>query len=280
MRKLIDVIDYKVTKYTILFDKDRVHMDFNNGSHAWLKLLHLAKKRFDSPEAYRDFQQYQGELLVKFIQSHNLIIEGKLVLDLGCGLGGYSLALHEHGAKVISADISPIDFTNPFQMLNADAQRLPLDANSMDLVICASLIEHIPEPLTLLREIHRVLRANGLVYLSFPPFYTPIGGHHFSPFHLLGERIALKMNWTRTLFRNRQWLQERYPEIPGSYALAFGDWGLYPLTISRVEKLLHELPFQVIERSTRWSPLDFSSIPLLRELITWHVQFLLLKNGS
>lgn len=255
-------------------------MPFGVRLQDYLVLFHLAKRRLDSLEAYQDFQHHQGELLVRFLESRHLVIQGKQVLDLGCGFGGYSLALQEHGAKVVSVDLSPVETLGKFQMFRADAQTLPLATNSMDWVICASLIEHVSSPLNLLREIQRVLRVGGLAYLSFPPFYTPIGGHQFSPFHLLGERFAIKMKRGKDVFRDRQWLQERYPEAPDSFEQAFGDWGLYPLTITKVEKLLREIPVQVLERSTRWLPLDFSGIPLLREFLTWHVQFLLRKTSS
>jgi ubiquinone/menaquinone biosynthesis C-methylase UbiE len=246
----------------------------------YLLLFQLASRRLDSPKAYQNFQHHQGELLVRFLQAHHLVIEGKQVLDLGCGLGGYSMALQEHGANVVSVDLSPLETSGKFQMFCADAQVLPLESESMDWVICASLIEHVSSPETLLWEIQRVLRVGGLAYLSFPPFYTPIGGHQFSPFHLLGERVAIRMKLAKDLFRDRQWLQERYPETPDSYAQAFGDWGLYPLTIAKVEKLLRGIPVQILERSTRWLPLDFSGIPILREFLTWHVQFLLRKISS
>jgi ubiquinone/menaquinone biosynthesis C-methylase UbiE len=247
----------------------------------YLILYQLARRRLDSPEAYQDFQHHQGELLVRFFQAHHLVIEGKQVLDLGCGLGGYSLALQEHGAKVVSVDLVPLETTGrKIQMFCGNALELPLADNSMDWIVCASLIEHVPFPENLLWEIQRVLQVGGLAYLSFPPFYTPIGGHQFSPFHLFGERFAIGMKRRKEHFRNRQWLQERYSETPDSYAQAWGDWGLYPLTISRVEKLLRGIPLQVLERSTRWLPLDFSGIPLIREFLTWHVQFLLRKTSS
>ena len=255
-------------------------MSFGVHLQDYLTLFHLARRRLDSPDAYQDFQSHQGELLVKFLQAHHLVVEGKQVLDLGCGFGGYSLALQKHGARVIGADLSPLDTLGKFPMFQADAQVLPLEANSMDWVICASLIEHVATPVNLLLEIHRVLRVDGLAYLSFPPFYTPIGGHQFSPFHLFGERVAIGMKRGKDVFRNRLWLQERYPEAPDSFAQAFGDWGLYPLTISKVEQLLSGLPFEMLERSTRWLPFDFSGIPILREFLTWHVQFLLRKMPS
>jgi SAM-dependent methyltransferase len=244
----------------------------------YVTLYRLALRRLDSPEAYQSFQRFQGALLVKFLQSRGVELEGRRVLDLACGLGGYSLALQEAGARILGADRFPDPIAAGVGLICADALRLPLGAEQFDVVICASLIEHVPAPADLIRELHRVLRVGGAAYLSFPPFYTPIGGHQFSPFHLLGERMAIKMNRVKELYRGRRWLQAHYPEAPGSFAQAFGDWGLYPLSISRVEAILNGFSFQIAERSTRWLPVDFSGLPVVREFLTWHVQFLLRKT--
>ncbi len=204
-------------------------------------------------------------------------VAGQRVLDLGAGLGGYSVALQQHGARVVSVDRSwPQSFTG-IDHISADALCVPIESVSFDIVICASLIEHVALPSMLVGELHRLLRDDGIAYLSFPPFYTPIGGHQFSPFHLLGERVALTMHRWKHLYRGRSWLQEHYPEAPASFARAFGEWGLYPLTISKVERILRAYPFQILERSTRWLPIDVSGLPVLGEFLTWHVQYLLCK---
>jgi len=120
----------------------------------------------------------------------NIEFSGKDLLDLGCGFGGYSKAFLDASANVIGLDLSPINTQDKIPMVSGDALILPFNDNSFDIVICASLIEHIPEPFLLLKEIYRVLKSGGLLYLSFPPFYSPVGGHQFSPYHLLGEK-----NW-------------------------------------------------------------------------------------
>jgi SAM-dependent methyltransferase len=244
----------------------------------YLTLFNLARKRLDSPEAYVAFQRFQGDLLGRFLVDRGLNPRGRRVLDLGSGYGGYSLALRDSGASVISADLSPVAFEGS-QTVRADARLTPFASNSFDMVVCASLIEHVPAPDEPIREIHRLLRVGGTLYLSFPPFYTPIGGHQFSPFHLFGERAALQIIRMRRLYRGKQWLQAHYSAVPKSYATAWGDWGLYPLTIARVEKTLRMFRFEMIERSTRWLPFDFSGVPVLGEFLTWHVQFLLRKLG-
>ena len=244
----------------------------------YLTLFNLARKRLDSPEAYVAFQRFQGELLVKFLVDRGLNPRSRRVLDLGSGYGGYSLALQDSGACVVGADLDPATLEG-IPAVRTDARLTPFASSSFDMVVCSSLIEHVPSAADLIREIHRLLRVGGTLYLSFPPFYTPIGGHQFSPFHLFGERAALHIIRMRRLYRGKQWLQEHYSAVPKSYATAWGDWGLYPRTIARVEKTLQMFPFEMIERSTRWLPFDFSGVPLLGEFLTWHVQFLLRKLG-
>ncbi len=98
----------------------------------------------------------------------------------------------------IGADVISLDFRQPQMhlcrtLIGADALHASFSDESFPFVFCASLIEHVPEPIGLLTEIARVLTRDGSAYLSFPPFYSPVGGHQFKPFHLLGEQLALRL---------------------------------------------------------------------------------------
>lgn len=243
-------------------------------------LFNLARRRLDSPARYQDFQQFQGELLVRYLKSRSVDVKGRSILDLGCGRGGYMRAFKNDGAQIFGVDRLSEEVLSGMPVACADALSLPFDSGQFDMVICASLIEHVVSPVDLVRELIRVLRVDGIAYLSFPPFYSPVGGHQFSPFHLLGERMALKIARARGLYRGNQWLQDNYPISPQSYAEAFGEWGLYPLSIAKVQGMLQNLPIEMIERSTRWLPLDFSGLPIVGEFLTWHVQFLFRKRAE
>lgn len=117
------------------------------------------------------------------------------------------------------------------------------------------------DPAQLLAEIKRVLTPDGFVYLGFSPFYSPVGGHQFKPYHLSGERWALRLS----------------KHEPDSYATCFGDFGLCPLTIRRVRQLLAEAGLTIKHESTRFLPFGASRIPVLGEFLMWHVQFLLCR---
>ena len=52
-----------------------------------------------------------------------------------------------------------------------DAARLPFADGSFDVVVCLEVIEHLPQPEQVLREVNRVLRAGGRAYFSMPFLY-------------------------------------------------------------------------------------------------------------
>lgn len=255
----------------------------DNSSHSmrykeYLQLARLSRIRKRSPEAYFRFQQFQGELLASFLESQGIPLHDRLLLDLGCGLGGYGDMLRRHGARVIALDLKRGILSGAIPLVHADALSAPFQSKAFDMILCASLIEHVPDPGRLLEEIARLLRTGGIAYLSYPPFYSPLGGHHFSPFHLLGEKAALYIAHKRRRHARTTCKADEASAYPCSYRQAFGDWGLYRRTIAQVEDLLSELPFDLIKRSTRWLPIDFSGIPILREFLTWHVQFILRRR--
>jgi len=163
-------------------------------------------------------------------------------------------------------------------MVFADSIRTPFAANHFEIIICASLIEHVSEPDHLVEEMGRILTPNGIAYISFPPFYSINGGHQFSPFHLLGERFALWALRKRKPLSKAEWWKKKIPTAPSGYHEAFGEWGLYRRTIAQVERLIPNHGLVIMDRSTRWIPMDFSGIPILREILTWHVQFLVKKQ--
>jgi len=46
-----------------------------------------------------------------------------------------------------------------------------------DLVILRDVIEHLPDPELALRQILLLLKKGGKLYITFPPYYSPYGGH-------------------------------------------------------------------------------------------------------
>lgn len=95
-----------------------------------------------------------------------------VALDAACGTGRHATYLASLGHEVIGVDSSPemLDVartkvpTGTFH--EADLLHLPLDDDSVDLVVCAIALTHVPDLAQALREFVRVLRPNGHLVIS------------------------------------------------------------------------------------------------------------------
>lgn len=95
---------------------------------------------------------------------------GFTLLDVGCGTGNYSRALHEAvGCTCVGIDPSRKMLTAARQSSDAillqrgRAERLPVQAGSFDLVFTVDVIHHIEDRRAYFNEAHRVLRRGGLI---------------------------------------------------------------------------------------------------------------------
>lgn len=248
----------------------------------YLELWRVSRWRLRSEADYRRFQAFQAGLVLKYLQAHNVAIRGQTVLDLGSGIGGYSEEMARRGATVLSVDLmaTTVALADGCLPLSGNAQALPIRNAAIDFVFCASLIEHVPQPDQLLAEVHRVLKPGGYCYLSFPPYYSPLGGHEFAPFHYLGEQWAMRLVGARRWRSHPDWAQKLYKvaETPTSFASTYDDWGLFVMTIAKAQRLIHASGLELINLSTRYLPVSVIRWPLLGELLTWHAQFLLRKS--
>jgi SAM-dependent methyltransferase len=119
----------------------------------------------DSTRWYLDadpMEQVDGAL-VEFVAANS----GRTVLDLGCGLGGYTKALAERGLEARGIDVSP-EYVERARELGVEAdlydgRRLPYDDDGFDTVAMLEVLEHLEEPAALLRDAHRVARRGVLV---------------------------------------------------------------------------------------------------------------------
>ncbi|MBI4699756.1 MAG: methyltransferase domain-containing protein [Deltaproteobacteria bacterium] len=91
------------------------------------------------------------------------------ILDVGCGTGELAQALAQRGHAVAAVGASAPRRPVPDFVAADLTQGLPLDpARRFDIVILADVLEHLPDPLRLLREASARLDEGGLVLVSLP----------------------------------------------------------------------------------------------------------------
>lgn len=88
------------------------------------------------------------------------------VLIVGGGTIGQGMGRFYNDPRVdlVSFDV----YASPTVQFLADAHSIPLPENSFDAVVVQAVLEHVLEPTTVVSEIHRVLKPNGIVYAETP----------------------------------------------------------------------------------------------------------------
>jgi ubiquinone/menaquinone biosynthesis C-methylase UbiE len=115
---------------------------------------------------------------------------GTRVLDVGAGQGRYR-ALFKHcvymtqdfaeyrgtsgGVLQENWDYGALDYI-------CDASAIPVPDGSFDAILCTEVLEHVPEPIRVVGEIARILRAGGFLFLTAPLS----SGLHQQPYHFYG----------------------------------------------------------------------------------------------
>ena len=102
----------------------------------------------------------------KFVAANNL--QNARVLEVGAGTGMLQDVVENYTGLDISASARKY-FHKPF--VQGDARALPFKDNEFDSVWSVWVLEHVPHPELSLREIRRVVKPGGYIYL-FPAFGT------------------------------------------------------------------------------------------------------------
>lgn len=115
--------------------------------------------------------------------------DGDRVLDLGCGEGRHVISTYAEGNNVhsVGVDLSSKDLQtarsrfadfaaihNPNKQMSlavGSALQLPFADHTFDKVVCSEVLEHIPDYMAALAEIHRVLKPGGKLAISVPRWF-------------------------------------------------------------------------------------------------------------
>jgi SAM-dependent methyltransferase len=111
---------------------------------------------------------------------------GDRLLDLGCGFGRHAFEAARRGASVVALDAGPEEVAqvrgtlgamveagelasdHPATAVQGDALALPFPEGTFDRVIASEVLEHIPDDVSAMRELARVLRPGGTMAVTVP----------------------------------------------------------------------------------------------------------------
>jgi malonyl-CoA O-methyltransferase len=120
------------------------------------------------------------------------------VVDIGCGSGRYLRELRDRGANPIGLDLSAAmlararDITS--RVARANLAALPVDAMTIDVIVCGLALGDVPNLEIALVEMARVLRPGGcVVYSVVHPVGRTAGWSR--TFEVEGRRVAIDGYW-------------------------------------------------------------------------------------
>lgn len=95
------------------------------------------------------------------------------VLDFGCGAGFFTVEMAKQAKKAIGIDINnyvekiviPPILNGKLEFIKTNGEKLPFEDNTFDKVLASEVLPMLSDPMLFLREIKRVLKPNGHLFI-------------------------------------------------------------------------------------------------------------------
>lgn len=164
---------------------------------------------------FHELAQTSKKYFLPYISKYKQLSQNSRILEIGCGDGGNLLPFAQMGCYTLGVDIAKgriADAKNFFASCNTKGDFIASDVfqlkelqGSFDIIICHDVIEHIDDKYRFLSLLPQFLAQDGMIFMSFPAWQMPFGGHqqicfsrvvsHLPYIHLLPQvfyRLLLK----------------------------------------------------------------------------------------
>ena len=135
----------------------------------------LASRWWDRESEFKPLHDI-NPLRTNYIDRH-ASLAGKKVLDVGCGGGILSEAMAQRGAYVTGIDMgeAPLNIAKLHALesgISVKYQQRPVEQlaeempASFDVVTCLEMLEHVPDPASIIQACYKLVKPGGMVFFS------------------------------------------------------------------------------------------------------------------
>jgi 2-polyprenyl-3-methyl-5-hydroxy-6-metoxy-1,4-benzoquinol methylase len=176
-----------------------------------LKKNNMQQRHTNRKQYFEELAITSEKYFIPYISQSKKIEKGMRILEIGCGDGGNLLPFARIGCKTVGIDISEgrihdaklyfkeKGFNGDF--ITSDIFLINDMKNMFNIIICHDVMEHIHDKKQLLQKLSEFLTTDGIVFVSFPAWQMPFGGHqqlcknrllsHFPFLHLFPNCIYI-----------------------------------------------------------------------------------------
>lgn len=137
----------------------------------------LAEKWWDKTSEFRPLHEI-NPLRLNWIDEYSEGIEGKKIIDVGCGGGILAESMARRGASVLGIDMgeAPLNVARlhaeKHDVKNIEYKQVPVEqlaeeqAGQYDIVTCMEMLEHVPNPASIIQACQKLVKPGGHVFFS------------------------------------------------------------------------------------------------------------------
>lgn len=180
-------------------------------------------------------------LIFQHLQKTTSYVKGILV-DIGCGTRQYEALFRPHVRRYIGLEYPNVFSRHTPYDMAGDALHLPYKTNAIDTVLSNQVLEHVREPWTMITEIARILKPEGVLILTAPHIW----GLHNEPYdYFRFTRYGLQFLLERAEF------EVLYIHPMAGFWVTFGARFCYYLTRVIRPRFLLPLFYAIIQITAR-----------------------------
>lgn len=148
----------------------------NVDQHEINKFEQMASRWWDKEGDFKPLHDI-NPLRLQFILDQANGLQGKKVLDIGCGGGILTESMAKEGAQVSGIDMGemPLEVAKLHMLesgLDIDYQKITAEefaekhAGEFDVVTCLEMLEHVPDPSSIIQACRKLVKPDGHVFFS------------------------------------------------------------------------------------------------------------------